>query len=321
MHIARRCGAKVILHIHGARFDAFCSHASKFQQAIIRQSLESADRVIVLSQHWQQLLSPFAPQARFQVVPNGVAIEPQAKDIRAATEYRAATTEGDQGGSLKERSSGPPAPARERSPAPPPPCRFLFLAAICARKGIDVLIEAASRLASRNIPQHLTIAGPEETPGEADWLRNAIRTARIEHSVSFVGPITGQAKADLLAESDCLVLPSRAEGLPLTLLEAGASSLPVIATTVGAIPEVIYSRELGILVPPADAAALAAAMTDLAADRPKRHRLGANLHQRVATTYSLERQSGLLAAIYRDLNQPRFVSVPLTRALLAGVDL
>ncbi|MCP4249266.1 MAG: glycosyltransferase family 4 protein [bacterium] len=181
------------------------------------------------------------------------------------------------------------------------PCRFLFLAAICRRKGIDVLIQAARQLRERGIGFRLTIAGPEERPGQADQLADGIRANRLEACVEFVGTVTGSAKDDLLRQCDCLVLPSRAEGLPLTLLEAGAGGMPVLATTVGAIPEVISGTRFGRLVPPEDATALSAAMADLAADGSLRTALGEALAHRIAQHYSLQNQSSLLADLYEAL--------------------
>jgi glycosyltransferase involved in cell wall biosynthesis len=97
------------------------------------------------------------------------------------------------------------------------------------------------------------------------------------------------------------VLPSRAEGLPLTLLEAGARARAVVATDVGAVGEVITDDGLGLLVPPGNVDQLAAAMKSVATDADRRRAMGHALHDRVAQRFSLLRQSRLLAEIYRDL--------------------
>ncbi|HUU83603.1 MAG TPA: glycosyltransferase family 4 protein [Phycisphaerae bacterium] len=267
--VARWCGVPVVLHVHGAQFDDFCARSGRIGRWLIRRGLTRADRVVALSNRWRILLKPFAPEARFVVIPNGVplpACHPEA---------------------AKPGGSGP--------------CRFLFLAAICPRKGIDVLLNAASGLRQAGVPFHLTVAGPQERPGEARALDDEMRRLHLHDRITYVGARTGADKDALLDDCDCLVLPSRAEGLPLTLLEAGARGRAVVATDVGAVGEVITDDSLGLLVPPEDADRLTAAMRAMAEDSGRRRALGRALHARVAERFSLERQSSLLAETYRAL--------------------
>lgn len=267
--VARWCGIPVLLHVHGAQFDEFCARSGPLGRWLIRRGLSRADRVVVLSQRWQELLRPYAPRARFAVIPNGV-----------------------------------PAPGRVADEPPPGntgPCRFLFLAAICRRKGIDVLLEAVARLRDRGVTFHLTVAGPEEQPGEARDLVDEVRRLGLGGHLTYVGAKTGPEKDALLDGCDCLVLPSRAEGLPLTLLEAGARGRAVVATDVGAVGEVIGEASVGVLVPPDDVGQLAGAMEALAGDPDRRRAVGLALRDRVAARFSLQHQSSLLADTYRQL--------------------
>ncbi|MHC4063206.1 MAG: glycosyltransferase family 4 protein [Planctomycetota bacterium] len=267
--VARWCGVPVIIHIHGAQFDQFCARSGRLGRRMIRCGLMAADRVVVLSDRWRELLIQYAPGARFVVVPNGVVVPHMAGD----------------GGSAIARQ----------------PCRFLFLGAICRRKGIDVLLEAAHRLRERGVDYHLTIAGPEEQPGDGRKLYDDIRRKDLEACVQYVGTVIGPHRDALLAECNCLVLPSRAEGLPLTLLEAGARGCATIATTVGAMPEVITGPHLGLLVPPADSLQLSREMERLATDATSRAEMGRALRRRIVADYSLQHQSSLLAGLYREL--------------------
>jgi glycosyltransferase involved in cell wall biosynthesis len=102
---------------------------------------------------------------------------------------------------------------------------------------------------------------------------------------------------DYLASLDVLVIPSLTEGLPIILLEAMAASLPVIATRVGDIPEVL--GDLGLLVPPADRAALTEAIAAVAKDLPRFRELGARAADRVAQDYSATAMADRYATIYQ----------------------
>ena len=94
---------------------------------------------------------------------------------------------------------------------------------------------------------------------------------------------------DLLAALDILVLPSHSEGVSLALLEAMAAGLPVIATAVGGLPEVVTDGVNGLLIPPRDPEALARALDRLLADPDFARRLGEQARAEVEAHYSLER--------------------------------
>jgi glycosyltransferase involved in cell wall biosynthesis len=93
--------------------------------------------------------------------------------------------------------------------------------------------------------------------------------------------------AEQLARADVFVLSSRSEGLPMAILEAMAAGLPVVATAVGGIPELVADGETGLLVPPGDADALAEALRRLVADPELRRRLGDAARTRVEERFSL----------------------------------
>jgi glycosyltransferase involved in cell wall biosynthesis len=108
---------------------------------------------------------------------------------------------------------------------------------------------------------------------------------------------------DALAAADVLAAPSRNEGMGRVLVEAMALGLPVVGTVVGGIPDVIV-EECGRLVPPDDAPALAAALTELGIDHPLRAKLGAAARPR-AEAFSTEVAAAAMRAIYDRLAQAR----------------
>jgi glycosyltransferase involved in cell wall biosynthesis len=105
----------------------------------------------------------------------------------------------------------------------------------------------------------------------------------------------------LLLAADAVVLPSRWEGLPLALLEALARGRPVVASAVGGIPDVIEDGVHGRLVPPEDAAALAAALEDFARRSDAALRLGRAGQRRVRESYTWERVVESFESIYDEV--------------------
>ena len=121
--------------------------------------------------------------------------------------------------------------------------RLIFIGRLAAVKGVPVLLEAFA--AARAVRPDLTLTlvgdGPERAALEAEAARLGIAGA-----VRFAGYRSQDAVADLLASHDALVLPSFAEGVPVVLMEALAANLPVIATAVGGVGELVKDGETGV---------------------------------------------------------------------------
>jgi glycosyltransferase involved in cell wall biosynthesis len=155
-------------------------------------------------------------------------------------------------------------------------------------KGVDVLLEAA-RLAQE--PLRIEINGDGSLRGD---LQRQAEEAGVE--ARFNGFVS-----EPLAGIDVLAQPSRADNLPLAVLEAMAAGLPVVATRVGGIPELVVDGETGFVVPAEDPSALAAALDSLARDRSRLAELGRRGHQRVATHFSAEQVARRTVELYREL--------------------
>jgi len=98
---------------------------------------------------------------------------------------------------------------------------------------------------------------------------------------------------------DCFLLPSIKEGLPYVILEAGLAALPVIATTVGGVPEIIEDQRTGILASPHNTTALAGALDQLIASPTLRTSLGTSLHKKVTYDFSLDQMIASTSALYK----------------------
>ena len=104
---------------------------------------------------------------------------------------------------------------------------------------------------------------------------------------------------EILAEADIFVLPSLSEGFGLVLLEAMAAGLPLVASNVGGIKDIVIDGETGLLVPPADSGVLAAAILRLLGDRELARRLGLAGMERARTTFTIEQMVKKTEAVYR----------------------
>ena len=264
--IAKRLGCRTILHIHGAAFDEFYAGAGALQQRLITWPLSQADRVVALSQSWRNELLRMAPRAQVAVVENAVA-----------------------------------GPADLPSQPHDGPCRFLLLARMDEWKGIDDLLDATTCMRAAGCNFELTLAGPSGTAGDANILENKIDSRHLNGAVRYVGPVRGNEKLKLLQRADVYVQSSHHEGMPIALLEALAYGLPIIATRVGAVPEVITDGREGVLVPPHTPAQLAEAMCTLATDRAGRERMGLAAKRLAATRFSLDRFREDLISLYDEV--------------------
>lgn len=147
-------------------------------------------------------------------------------------------------------------------------------------KGLDVLLRAVALLGEALPPHRIFLAGEGEARPELEALRDELG---LERSVTLLG-MRGDIP-DLMAGSDIFTMPSRSEGLPVALLEAMGVGLPIVASRVGGIPELLDDGKEGVLVQPEDPAALAGALSALMRDPDARERMGQAARARM--TYGL----------------------------------
>jgi len=156
-------------------------------------------------------------------------------------------------------------------PLPPPvpgagrARHVLCVCRLVPKKGVDVLIRAFALLAHEDAGARLVIAG--DGP-EMPVLQSLARTLGIAQAVTFTGSVDRQALSNLMANASVFCLPSRKEPFGIVLLEALSFGLPVVATAVGGVPEVLGGGSLGYLVGPDDPEALAAALNKAAKQGP-----------------------------------------------------
>lgn len=154
-------------------------------------------------------------------------------------------------------------------------------------KGYDVLVEAVRLLATEAPHLHLLLVGDGES---RQALADRIGKLALAERVTLAGYQDREQVMAILKSSDMFVMPSRYEGTPIALLEAGALGLPIVASNVGGIPELVRDEQEALLVPAADSQALARALSLLANDRDLAMQLGQRAAQRVRDEFHLDVQ-------------------------------
>lgn len=240
-------------------------------EALERALLPRLDRVVIVSETMRHRL-PRRIRLSATLIPNGIEIPSDAK----VAHHRI-----------------------QRGAGEPPACsRPVVLAAgrLSFEKGFDVLLDAIAQLRDEGVTVDVLIAGdgPEDRR-----LRTQSEALGLQKSVRFLGFV--KEMGPLFAMANLLVLPSRTEGLPLVLLEAMAAEVPVVATNVGQVPEVLVEGRCGLAVPPESAAELSKALR-ATIEEPGHARRRAELAKtRLLATYSANAMATLYASVYSGL--------------------
>ena len=257
--LARGLGVPYVIHLHGTDFKEFWRGTNQVLQGELGRMFAGSARIIVLGEYWARVVSELQPAAAGKIV-----ILPNAT------------------------AAAPP-----RSVPPAEGARITFLGQLGARKGSADLIEALSRL--RHIPDwSATLAGD----GDLARTRQKVASLDLADRVTVPGWISTVERAAQLERSDMLVLPSYAENLPMVILEAFAQGVPVVATPVGAIPEVVRNGWNGFLVAPGDVQGLAATIERMIRDPDLRARMGVAAQRDHAEKFEITRYLERLAAVW-----------------------
>jgi glycosyltransferase involved in cell wall biosynthesis len=191
-----------------------------------------------------------------------------------------------------------PARSGGAEPREPGSLRILNVARLTRVKGHPVLLEAVAQLRAAGRDVRLTIVG--EGP-ERERLAAQARELRIESAVELPGAVGQDRIRDRFAAADAFCVPSFAEGVPVVLMEAMAMGLPVVATRVMGIGELVGDPEHGLLVPPARADLLAGALARLADDPDLRARMGAAGRVKVQAEFEQSDSAERLAELFAEV--------------------
>lgn len=258
---------RTVFQVHGGALPAEFTRGNPVLAALLRLAMRLPDQVVLLGRVERDAWQRFMPALSTRVIANAVETGESGEPVRSASSSYAQL-------------------------------RLVYLGRIVEAKGLFEALDAVCALHAHGLQPHFTIAG--SGPDEARLREHAARLG-IAAQVSFPGPVFGDAKARLWQQADVLVFPTWREGLPYSLLEAMAAGVVAITTPVGAIPEVITHGRDGLLVPPRDPVALAAAIRRVHDDRPAALAIAQAARRRVREAYSVERLATDFFGVYSRL--------------------
>lgn len=254
-------GCRVVVHAHGGRVEL--RPGSRVHRLVARLALLPVHRVVAVSSGVRAAVVRVLGPDRVVLIDNGV-------DVSAF---------------------GPPGPPND-------PPRILYAGGLTPRKGVVDLLRASERLRERGIRHELLLVGgmPDEGPHAEAEVRAAAGP-----DVRFLPPQPHERMPDLYGSVDLFALPSWWEGMPLTVLEAMATGIPVVATPVGDVARAVEEGVTGLLVPPRDPEALAGALERLIVDANLRRRMGEAGRRKVERGFDAKATFGALDALYAGL--------------------
>jgi len=168
------------------------------------------------------------------------------------------------------------------------------VARLSPEKGLDALLRAVAASAARE-RLRVVLAGDGPERGRLERLAGELGLAG---QVEFRGAVAHDDVPRVLHELDIFAMPSTAEGFGVAAVEAAACGVPVVASNVHGIPDVVVDGQTGVLVPPGDAKALAGAIERLAGDQSLRERMGAAGRAFVAREYDWQRNARQMESLY-----------------------
>lgn len=248
--------------VHFHAFDTASTIEGPYS-AVYKKLFDDADRVIVLSKMWENAVcSTFELGDKVRVLHNPCP--------------RIADTSGE----VKKKNI------------------ILSAGVVSPRKGYHDLIRAFAIIAHKYPQWKLVFAGS----GEIEKGKAIAREAGIGNQVEFPGWIAGSDKDRLFRETSVFCLPSYAEGFPMAVLDAWAYGLPVIATPVGGLPDIVHDNEDILLFPPGDTKALAVQLEKMIADTALRHKIESASRKFAEESFNITTIGHRLGKIYSELS-------------------
>jgi glycogen synthase len=282
-------GVPVVVSLRGSDVPGYDPHHTGVQRMhrllnpLTRWIWRRADRVVALSESLGRLTAHTLPGLRYAVVPNGVDL----------TLFH------------------PPEVVRQPGTNP---VRCLAVARLVERKGLGSLIRAVALLERGRFQLDIVGDGPDR-----EALRELAGRLGVAEQIRFLGSLSRAMVAERYREADLFTLPSTAESFGNVFAEALASGLPIVASEVGGIPDLVEHGKNGLLVPPGDPHSLAQAIHYLADDPQLRGEMSSRNRAKAEATLEwaqvTKRYLSIYEAVMHQLPAPSLVAQPTASAL------
>lgn len=259
MRAAFSRGVPVLLHLHGSEFGIYFDECTDAKRDEIRDIFGRCSGIIVLSEEWRDF-----------VVANRLCEESNVRVLHNAV---VVPTE-----NLTDYSNH----------------RVLFMGRLDERKSPDILLRAAKEVLGDFPDANFSFGGD----GDVDRYRRLASELGISDRCEFLGWVSGAERESSFRKASVYCLPSRNEGMPMSVLEAMSYGLASVTTPVGGIPQVIEDRTNGLLVPVGDYETLATVLKRLLADEPLKRRVGEAGRATIESRFGMKSFIEQLMAIY-----------------------
>jgi len=260
---------KIVLHIHGGGFKNFYSSRPLIIKKLIIKLLCLPNLLFVLSESWYNFFYHITGKKNIVVINNGLS----KNFIKHFNENKISNK------------------------------TILFLGHITKRKGVIDLLQAYQEIWNKDKDFQLMLAGPlldRQVEKTINDLKN--KFPDMAATIKLPGSVFGMKKIELLKKADIFVLPSYAEGLPFVLLEAMAARLPIIATNVGGVPELLDYGKVGLLNEAGDVDGLKFKLQELISNLPYIKKLGARGQNKIYKDFLIENTAQKINKLFLSIN-------------------
>lgn len=237
----------ILNHIHGSEIEKLYINANKIKKLLVKDAFSKCDCLIVLSNTWKVKLKNLFPETSIYVVENFSPYIFNKTHI-----------------------------GHEKT-------QILFLGFITELKGCFDLPSIVEELTKTTTNFIIKICGV----GKEKELKEIIKNKKLTDYFEFLGWIDKKRKEELLEQSDIYLLPSYSEGMPMSILEAMGYGLPIIASNVGGIPEIVIDKKNGLLNTPGNSKQFAESISNLILHSDLRFKMGQESIRLIKSKYSL----------------------------------
>ncbi|MBI4963119.1 MAG: glycosyltransferase family 4 protein [Desulfomonile tiedjei] len=276
MILARVARVRVLLHIQGGDWDEFYTYNSLFRKLYTRVGLYVPEAIVVLWSMWVDKIKEMYPAANVRVIRN-LLHDQEPPDASEVERLR-----GDLGLSKEDFV-------------------VVSVGAVGWRKGTFEILKAIPQIVSEEDSIRFVLVGGEGKPGEMAQLKQIIESEKLERWVHLTGEVERDTVPLYLALADLFILPSFIEAMPVSIIEAMRSGLPVISTRVQGIPDTVTDRVTGILIDPGNPQQIAENVLLLKGDDELRMKMAEEGKRLFCERFEFSRGIEELRGLYKEM--------------------